>query len=199
MAGSQVKIEIKVTDDQITSALQALQQRANNLTPVFKSIGEHLVRTTWERFDAQHAPDGTPWQPIKDSSLAIAVGMHAGIDDRDHTKKGALRAHILRRIANKKILIQTSRLRDSIAYRATGDGVAVGTNVIYAAIHQFGGQTKPHVILPVRKKALAWFGGAHPVKKVNHPGSKIPARPFLGISAEDHQAIIDIIMQDLLP
>lgn len=49
----------------------------------------------------------------------------------------------------------------------------------YAAIHQLGGRTKAHVIVPRHAKALAFPGGAHPVKKVNHPGSKIPARPML--------------------
>jgi len=31
--------------------------------------------------------------------------------------------------------------------------------------------TKPHVIRPRTKRALAWPGGAHPVKRVNHPGT----------------------------
>lgn len=32
--------------------------------------------------------------------------------------------------------------------------------------------TKPHVIRPKRKRALAWPGGKHPVKVVHHPGTK---------------------------
>lgn len=32
--------------------------------------------------------------------------------------------------------------------------------------------TPPHVIRPKNKKALFWNGAAHPVKKVNHPGTK---------------------------
>ncbi len=31
--------------------------------------------------------------------------------------------------------------------------------------------TPPHVIEPKNKKALAWPGARHPVKKVNHPGT----------------------------
>jgi hypothetical protein len=31
--------------------------------------------------------------------------------------------------------------------------------------------TRPHVIEPKDKQALAWPGGRHPVKKVNHPGT----------------------------
>jgi hypothetical protein len=40
----------------------------------------------------------------------------------------------------------------------------------YAPFVEFG--TKPHVILPKDKKALYWPGAAHPVRKVNHPGTK---------------------------
>jgi len=40
----------------------------------------------------------------------------------------------------------------------------------YAPHVEFG--TKPHVIVPKDKKALYWPGAAHPVKRVNHPGSK---------------------------
>lgn len=32
--------------------------------------------------------------------------------------------------------------------------------------------TRPHIILPRRKKALYWPGAAHPVRRVNHPGTK---------------------------
>ena len=32
--------------------------------------------------------------------------------------------------------------------------------------------TRPHTILPKDKKALYWPGAAHPVRRVNHPGSK---------------------------
>lgn len=49
----------------------------------------------------------------------------------------------------------------------------------YAAGHQFGVQTKPHVIRPRRKQALAFGGGVF--AKVNHPGSKIPPRPFFPV------------------
>lgn len=80
-------------------------------------------------------------------------------------------------------LTGTGRLRRSIEYAATSDKVMVGSNLAYARIHQKGGKTSPHVIRPKRKKALA-FGGVVR-KKVNHPGSDIPARPYLGVSEDD--------------
>ena len=40
----------------------------------------------------------------------------------------------------------------------------------YAPYVEFG--TAPHVILPKSAKALYWPGAAHPVARVNHPGTK---------------------------
>lgn len=65
------------------------------------------------------------------------------------------------------------------------DGTVTGQigsqGVPYAAIHEFGGTTKPHAIEPRNKKALSFQGNNGHVfaRFVNHPGSKIPARPYL--------------------
>ena len=94
-----------------------------------------------------------------------------------------------------KTLDKDGHLKDSIDYHATSSKVMVGSNLPYARIHQKGVKTSPHVIRPKRKKALA-FGGVVR-KKVNHPGSDIPARPYLGISDDDREEIMDT-MTDFL-
>ncbi|MFT4464043.1 MAG: phage virion morphogenesis protein [Sodalis sp. (in: enterobacteria)] len=78
-------------------------------------------------------------------------------------------------------------LAASIDSDADNDQAVVGTNVVYTRIHQQGGTTRPHVIRPRYKKALAFNGRV--VKNVNHPGSTIPARPFLSLTDEDYQAL----------
>ena len=50
---------------------------------------------------------------------------------------------------------------------------------IYARIQHEGGRIPAHVIVPRIKKALFWPGARHPVRRVNHPGSFIPATKFL--------------------
>lgn len=80
-----------------------------------------------------------------------------------------------------EILKDRGHLQSSIQANSTETSAIAGSNLVYAAIHQLGGQTRPHVILPKNKKALAFNGRV--VKKVNHPGSKILARPFLPIDA----------------
>jgi phage gpG-like protein len=150
----------------VVNYLRLYMRRAGNPSPVMKAIGERVVRQTFERFNAGGpAPDGTPWAPVK----------------RPHPRaRGILRV--------------TDQLRDSNRYQILGPAaLAVGTNKVYGAIHQFGGKTSPHTILPYRKKALFWPGALHPVKSVRHPGSAIPARPYLGISQKDSDEIISMI------
>ena len=90
-----------------------------------------------------------------------------------------------------KILQRSGRLKNSITQYWDDRQAVVGTNVIYAAIQHFGGKTKSHTIKPKNKKALA-FGG-RVLRSVKHPGSNIPARPFLALTKQD----LDDLVQDV--
>lgn len=46
----------------------------------------------------------------------------------------------------------------------------IGTNLNYARMVSEG--TRPHRIVPRTAKALFWPGAAHPVRSVNHPGTR---------------------------
>jgi len=46
---------------------------------------------------------------------------------------------------------------------------------------EFG--TEPHTILPKNRQALFWEGAEHPVKRVEHPGTK--PRPFMRPSLDE--------------
>lgn len=67
-------------------------------------------------------------------------------------------------------------LNTSIESQATADSVAVGSNMVYAAIHQFGGTIRGN---PTLRFALPGGLGFRSVASVT-----IPARPFLGWSAD---------------
>lgn len=72
--------------------------------------------------------------------------------------------------------VKTGHLRRGIANFRRGMTATVHTsNIKYAVMVEKG--TKAHIIKPKNKKALYWKGASHPVKKVNHPGSK--AKPYL--------------------
>lgn len=79
--------------------------------------------------------------------------------------------------------VKTGHLRRSIAAKVRGSVNVEGevsTNVKYAKGVEEG--TRPHIIRAKNAKALYWKGANHPVKQVNHPGSK--AKPFLKPSFE---------------
>ena len=89
------------------------------------------------------------------------------------------------------ILQDSGRLRNSMTTHTDNRAAIVGTNVPYAAIHHFGCQTRPRIIRPKNGKALAFGGRVY--KKVSHPGSKIPARPFMTLQPEDEQALAEAV------
>ncbi|KZE34173.1 phage virion morphogenesis protein [Crenobacter luteus] len=86
-----------------------------------------------------------------------------------------------------RLLQDKGTLKGSISAASDNDHAVVGTDLKYAAIHQFGGKTRPHEIRPRNARALK-FGGRY-AKKVNHPGSDIPARPFLALTEQDADEI----------
>ena len=72
--------------------------------------------------------------------------------------------------------VDTGHLRRGITTDIRGlEAIIHTSNIKYAPMVEFG--TKPHIIRAKNKKALYWKGAKHPIKKVNHPGSK--AKPYL--------------------
>lgn len=168
MTGARVAWDVRGLQPALRT-LAAVALAGRDLAPPLREAGKMLADHTRLRFVDGRAPDGTPWKP---SQRALREG--------------------------GKTLRHSGHLMASITHRLVGlDGVEVGTTRVYAAIHQFGGKTTAHVIRPKRKKALAWPGGRHPVKSVNHPGSRIPARPFIGISADDRDDLNEIFFRHL--
>jgi len=78
--------------------------------------------------------------------------------------------------AKAYVPVDTGRLRDSLMSEVHDKTLRVGSrDVNYATDVEMG--TAPHVITPRNKKALYWPGAAHPVARVNHPGTQ--PRPYL--------------------
>jgi phage gpG-like protein len=94
-------------------------------------------------------------------------------------------ADIEENLSNKVLRRVTGRLATSMRRRVEDNGdnfnIIFGSNVPYAAIHEFGGRTPPHDIVPKRASVLSFMLGGNRVfaKVVHHPGSTIPARPYI--------------------
>lgn len=147
--------------DQASAGLERLERRLGDLTPVMDAVGALLVAGTERRFDTQRAPDGTPWPP-------------------------SIRAQLV----SGQTLTDTARLRGSITHEAFRDRVEVGTNVVYAAPHQFGATIRPKSAkaLTFNIPGVGWVS----VKEVT-----IPRREFLGVDREDEDEVLGLV-EDML-
>jgi phage gpG-like protein len=83
----------------------------------------------------------------------------------------------------------SGRLRQSITHEVHEGFAAVGTNVVYGRIHEEGGRTNARTIVPVNASVLAFEVAGNMVfaTRVEHPGSEIPARPFLAPALKSTQ------------
>ena len=141
MAGVQVEIDVREI-----ASLNARLERLGKVekTGMLHALGAEVESQTRRRIgEEKESPEGEAWQAW---SPAYAQTRHAG----------------------KSILLGEELLLDSITYAVpSDDAVLVGSNLIYAAIHQFGGA------------------------EVGRPG--LPARPYLGISAENERDLAGVI------
>lgn len=174
MAG--VTLEVGI-EDEATKVYVQLAERLGKGKGLMQAIGQSLVSSTIRRFSQQVGPDGTPWAPLSKATLK---------------KRGP----------NAKALLASGRLRQSITFAATSNSVEIGSNLIYARIQQLGGTIEREentTTIYRRSKDLAEGRQARFVKKsksdfatdhkVKAHSITIPARPFLGISAQDEKTV----------
>lgn len=116
--------------EKIAALLSDLEKRAVNLTPAMKSIGSHVVSVALMSFRKEQTPWGAAWPK----------------SGRAKKKKG-------------KTLADTGRLKASISRDVNANGVRIstGSNVRYAAIHQFG-FSGPVIIKSHIRKITKAFG-----------------------------------------
>lgn len=154
---------VSITLDGAEAALAALAravEATDKPKALFDEIGQALTLSTQHRFETQTDPDGNPWP----------VSIRALLD-------------------GGRTLTDTGRLRGSITWQASGRDVAVGTDVIYSAIHQLGG-----TITAKTSAGLTFRVGGRWITKSS---VTLPARPFLGLDA-DGEAEIEAIAADWL-
>lgn len=130
---------------------------------------------------------------FKAMRLQLRAKIYQSLLDFGNTAVASMKKDFMSGPRPTKIGVGTGRLRSSIRFKAVSKDddmmLTFGTDVPYAAIHEYGGRTRPHVIRPRRKPFLAYIkdGKWNYVRgQVQHPGSLIPARPFMrpGIEQE---------------
>lgn len=132
--------------DLVRRYLRSLHDSAINLREPYEEIGQYLVSETQMRFQRGVTPEDNVWPA----------------SERVKREGG-------------QTLVNHARLVQSITYQTTDTSLEVGSNVVYAAIHQLGGRT----------------GRGH--------AAVIPARPYLGLSRWDESEMLDILQRYLIP
>jgi phage gpG-like protein len=120
------------------------------------------------------------------------VSLPASLLQRLEAKARDLASSLADKVRDDKLsgqVLQTrsGALKASIAAEVSLDGSDVNAtigsfgDVKYAAIQEYGGRTAAHEILPDKAKALAFvIGGVQRfARRVEHPGSTIPASGYL--------------------
>lgn len=147
-------IALTVNSDGVQAVLVRARETLRNPRPLLRAGGTTLVSLIQGNFSSHGSSyRPRPWADKKDGTPAT--------------------------------LKRRGLLSGSFTLAVDGESATITNPTPYAAIHQFGGRTKPHEIRPRFKKALAFvsvkFGGVV-VTSVQHPGSDIPARPFVPIT-----------------
>lgn len=158
-----------------TAVREALNRLAAGVSPgglraPLSEIGEVVAESTKQRFVTNTAPDGSRWVPNAMSVYLRLIGR------KDRRKDGRINARGTAKAANKRPLVDTGLLAESIRWQlmAGDEGVEIGTN-------RFAGE---------------WPGGAA-VHQFGSRDGRIPARPFLGLSSEDEREVLNILQRYL--
>ena len=141
-------ISITTSDDQLLRNLQELAE-APDTTPLMYRMGEYFQGSTQQRFTTQTDPQGLAWKPLSPG-------------------------YIKRKKKNTSLILTLNAYlrRYILAQVLAADTVAWGSNRVYAAIHNAGGNGSG----------------------IN---GNMPQRQFLGVSDEDNAEVLAIV-QDWL-
>ncbi len=108
------------------------------------------------------------------------------------------------KLSGQVLNVKTGNLRRSINIKVEQSPKQVvgkvfsSGDVKYAGIHEFGGRTGAHEILPRKAEALAFMMGGKMMfaKKVNHPGSVMPERSYMRSSLTENAAAISLQLKE---
>lgn len=164
-----MKPGIEIDDRKVLAMLQNLRLlTGGNMLPAMREISRYMKTSTQLRFRNQQAPSGQRW------FQSAAARKRAGQTLRD-----------------------TNRLYRSLTASAGPNFAQLGTNVVYARVHQEG-FNQPVNVRPHRRmvKGRNKAGGVS-VKRVPVRGFArmmfVARREYLGFSRGDNAAILDIL------
>ncbi len=190
--------------------LVSLKRAVQNPVRTLKRIGIMVTSRIQKRFVTQEGPDGKTWAPRMNPNIpGILMDL-----ERGSTIKS-------RRFEDRPAVVDFGHLANSITHRIEStDSVLIGTVKSYASAQQFGAE-RVIPITQVMKDGIAELlkSFRRKSKRAANAGAPAPGqdptrlafllrrdefrftiipRPFVGISDEDHDDIIEIIRGNFL-
>ncbi|MBX3045120.1 MAG: phage virion morphogenesis protein [Candidatus Kapabacteria bacterium] len=182
--------------NKINNVLKKIAERTDDLTPVLYLISAKIEIAIDRNFDEGGRWDGSgtsilsggsqKWKPL---SFATKIG---------YKKFGYALSPTLHR--------STAGLRTTISAQPRGSSsIGITANSPYAAIHQFGGTINKQVnVKEHARKITQAFGKSINPKNIRvasfsrKMNTVIPARPYITLTEEDLQDILDLISGSIL-
>ena len=178
MLGASLDINL----EELGITMEELQDKLSDLSPLMERIGALLLLSSQMRIEqTKTSPEGAPWAPLAASTV------------KKRTKDGSIGGGILR--------VKGNLLR-SLNYRVEGNSTVIsmggsGKSMDYARIQQLGGDINR---APSKQKLYYGATGNRWVTKKKAKRTRIvdvggyvihiPARPVLGVSAQDQADIV---------
>jgi phage virion morphogenesis protein len=155
MAGARMDLTTELTGaEEALRVLGAAVARAERPRDLYDRVGAALAVSTQHRFETETDPEGSPWP-----------------------------ASLRKLLMGGRTLTDSARLVSSITHEASDSGVAVGTNVLHAAIHQTGGTIRAKTPAGLRFRSPG--NGSWVTKQ----SVEMPRRAFLGVDEGDEEDI----------
>ena len=173
--------------DGLGAALARMKTLGAAPKPIFEAVGNYGENSTRARFKNQVGPDGVKWTPSKR----------------------------VRRMGGQTLVLSSRMLR-SLSHRSTNSAAEWGSNVVYYAIHHFGGEIKKaarsgtvrlrtgrnNALLrqPTNERLAVFAKATHKravEKSFTAPAHTIrmPARPSLGVNDADGQELLQLTVE----
>ena len=132
MADVRFKVTVK-DNQQVKFYLKRRRKKALNLVIPLKKAGLLMLRSINRNFESSGRPN--KWKPLKRSTLLAKV------------RKGF----------SPKPLIRSGAMKRSITFTSNRKRLAIGTSIVYGAIHQFGGRAGRHLSAKIPKRTYLLF------------------------------------------
>ena len=170
--------------DELKQTLKALAYYGKHPGNALDLVGQRMVAMSKRHFKKQEGPDGTPWQPLKDETVA-----------RRRAGRGVMSSY---RTKGRRLGIGAARLTRIMGpvteLGLRGVKILQDTGTMYKSITYSVGINKEFVEAGVANLTEDYA----PTHQFGDPKRNIPARPFMYINEKEAKQLLDLFKREIL-